>query len=83
MAALAHQGLTNCQALAYSTRAAAAPQPGLFARLTDTLRQWQRRSRERLELASLSERELRDMRASSADVWREIRQPFWRSTRPY
>ena len=80
MAALVHQSLTNCQALALSPRFAAPAQPGLFARLTATLRLWQRRERERQELARLDERELRDMRVSSADVWHEIRQPFWRST---
>jgi uncharacterized protein YjiS (DUF1127 family) len=55
----------------------------LFARVRATLRAWQRHAREQQELARLSERELRDMRVSSADVWREIRQPFWRVTRPY
>jgi uncharacterized protein YjiS (DUF1127 family) len=83
MATLVHPSLTNCQALPYSARYAAPPRSGLFARLIATLRQWQDQARERRELASLSERELRDMRASSADVWHEIRQPFWRGTGPY
>jgi len=78
MAALVHQPLTNCQALPLSARFAPA-QPGLLARVADTLRTWQRRDHERSELARLSERELRDMRVSSSDVWREIRQPFWRA----
>ncbi len=83
MAALVHQSLTNCQAVRYPSRFAAATRPGLLARLTDTLRRWHRHARERQELAHLSERELRDMRVSSADVWHETRQPFWRTTRPY
>lgn len=80
MATLVHQSLTNCQALALPPRFAAPQQSGLFARLMAALRLWQRRTRERQELARLDERELRDMRVSSADVWHEIRQPFWRST---
>jgi uncharacterized protein YjiS (DUF1127 family) len=83
VAALVHQSLTNCQALSLPLRFAAPPRPGLVARLTATLRQWRRHARERQELGLLSERELRDMRLSSADVWHEIRQPFWRATRPY
>ncbi|MGA3404001.1 MAG: DUF1127 domain-containing protein [Acetobacteraceae bacterium] len=80
MAALVHPSLTNCQGLHYAARFAAPARPGLFAGLTATLRLWHRRSRERQELARLSQRELRDMRVSSADVWHEIRQPFWRSS---
>jgi uncharacterized protein YjiS (DUF1127 family) len=82
MATLVHPSLTNCQALSYSSRFAAPQQPGLLARLTATLRVWQRRMRERQELALLGERELRDMRVSSSDVWHEIRQPFWRAPPP-
>ena len=82
MAALVHQSLTNCQAIPFSSRFAAPPRPGLLARPAATLRLWRRRSRERLELARLSERDLRDMHVSSADVWREIRQPFWRAMPP-
>jgi len=82
MATLVHQSLTNCQALPIPSRFAAPPRPGLFARLTATLRLWHRHTRERQELARLSERELRDMYVSSADVWHEIKQPFWRSTLP-
>jgi uncharacterized protein YjiS (DUF1127 family) len=83
MAALVHQGLTNCQAAAYSRDVTAARRRGPFAQVAATLRAWHRHAREQQELAQLSERELRDMGASSADVWREIRQPFWHATRPY
>jgi uncharacterized protein YjiS (DUF1127 family) len=34
--------------------------------------------REREELAALTDRDLRDIGASSSDVWHEIRRPFWR-----
>ena len=83
MATLVHPQLTNCQALSLHSGAAAPPQPGLFARLTATLRLWRRQAGERQELALLSDRELRDMSVSSAEAWNEIRQPFWRTTRPY
>ena len=83
MATLAHRSLTNCQAIALPPAFAAPQEPGLVARVAATLRLWQRRSRERQELARLSERDLRDLHLSSTDVWSEIRQPFWRATRPY
>lgn len=82
MAALVHQSLTKSQAMPFPSRFTAPKRPGLFARLTATLRQWQRQALERQELASLGERELRDMSVSPADVWHEVRQPFWRTTRP-
>jgi uncharacterized protein YjiS (DUF1127 family) len=83
MATLAHPSLTNSQGVRYSPRFAAKRRPGLFARAATTLRRWLRNARERQELALLSERELRDIRLSTADVWHETRQPFWRPTRPY
>lgn len=83
MAALVHQSLTNCQALPRPLRFSRLPRPGLVTRLTATLRRWHRHAGEHRELARLGERELRDMGVSSADVWHEIRQPFWRATRPY
>ena len=52
----------------------AAPRPGLLA----TLRRWRQRARERRALAELSDRELADFGASSADVYRELSTPFWR-----
>lgn len=83
MAALVHQSLTNCQAVRFTSGHAAASRTGVFARVAATVREWQRHAEEQGELARLSDRELRDMGASSADVWREVRQPFWRVTTPY
>jgi len=83
MATLAHRSLTNCQAVALPAPFAAPQEPGLFSRAAATLRLWHRRSRERQELARLSERELRDMRVSSSEIYWEIRQPFWRSMPPF
>ena len=83
MATLAHPSLTNSQGVRHAPRFAANRRSGLFARTAATLRLWLRNVRERQELALLSERELRDIRVSTADVWHETRQPFWRPTRPY
>jgi uncharacterized protein YjiS (DUF1127 family) len=47
-----------------------------------TLRQWRRRIHERRALAELTERDLADFGASSADVYRELSTPFWRSLPP-
>ena len=81
MAVLVHQPLTNSH-LGAPARFVPWQRPNWLARLAATLRLWQRRSRERRELARLSERELRDMRVSSSDVWHEIRLPFWRGQPP-
>jgi len=47
-------------------------------RLGALLRQWQRRSRERDQLARLSERDLHDIGLSRGAVYAELRKPFWR-----
>lgn len=78
MAALVHHPLTKSHAFPAGY---AAARPGLTTRIGDTLHLWQRRMRERQELARLSDRELRDMRASHADVWRESNEWFWRPGR--
>lgn len=83
MATLVHHPLTNCQAIALPAGRVVTSGPSLLARTLATLRLWRRRMRERRELASLGERELRDMRASSADIWNETNQWFWRAGRPF
>jgi uncharacterized protein YjiS (DUF1127 family) len=40
---------------------------------------WRRRCRERRELAEMTLYELRDAGLSTAQVWQEIRKPFWRA----
>lgn len=82
MAALVHRSLTNSQAIALPAPFAGLSRPSLGERIGETLELWARRLRERQELARMSERELRDMRASTADVWRETNQWFWRAGRP-
>ena len=77
MSAYANPSLTNSQL------------PGLavrpwrwFGRIAATVRQWRRRVREREALARLSQRELADFGATTADVYRELATPFWRSPPP-
>jgi len=83
MAALVHRAVTKSQAIALPAAFGDLSRPSLAARLGETLRLWQRRMRERQELSHLNDRELRDMRASHADVWNETNQWFWRSSRPF
>lgn len=77
MAVLVHQTLTNCH-VGVPGRLVMRQRRGWLARLVATLHLWQRRARERRELAQLSERDLRDLRLTSVDVWHEISRPFWR-----
>jgi len=74
MSAFVHPSLTYSQPLVTEI----AARRGLLA----TFRQWRQRVRERRALAELSERELADFGASSADVYRELSTPFWRSLPP-
>ncbi len=73
MAVIAHPALTNSQALGH--------QPWI-GRVASTLRVWRRRVRERRALANLTERELADFGATTADVYRELTTPFWRAPPP-
>jgi uncharacterized protein YjiS (DUF1127 family) len=54
------------------------PAPRRLVILYSALREWRRRSRSRDLLAQLSDRELRDMGVTGADVARECGKPFWR-----
>jgi len=45
-----------------------------------TLDDWRRRDRERMELRRMSDRELRDIGVTRADIWEEANKPFWRGT---
>jgi uncharacterized protein YjiS (DUF1127 family) len=74
MSAFVHPPLTYSQPLG-SDRTA---RRGLLA----TLRLWRQRARERRALADLTERELADFGATSADVYRELSTPFWRALPP-
>ena len=52
-------------------------EPWQFA--TRTIRSWQRRASQRIELQMLSDVELRELSLTAADVHRETRKSFWRS----
>ena len=80
MAALVRNALTNFHPYPSYQRQSATPAPGLFQRLEETLRLWQRRSREREELAAFSHRDMRDIGVTPSDIWNEVREPFWRSS---
>jgi len=83
MAVLVHRSLTNSQAIALAPGYAGLSRPSLFGRIAETLRLWRRRMRDRQELSHLTDRELRDMRMSHADVWHETNAWFWRTSRPF
>jgi uncharacterized protein YjiS (DUF1127 family) len=51
----------------------------LLMRLADLLLGWQERARDRAQMAALSERDLRDMGLSRADVDREAAKAFWQA----
>jgi uncharacterized protein YjiS (DUF1127 family) len=50
----------------------------LLGRAVALLREWRRRSRSRVELATLEERMLRDIGVTRVEIWHEINKPFWR-----
>ena len=80
MAVIAHPALTHSQPL--GVRPWSGGRAHWVARLMATLRLWRRRVRERRALANLTERELADFGATSADVYRELGTPFWRAAAP-
>jgi uncharacterized protein YjiS (DUF1127 family) len=72
MSAFVYPALTNSQ---ISARPAA--KSGLFNRLARKARAWHRHNEEMRRLSEMSQRDLSDFGASSADVYREINTPFW------
>ena len=66
------------------TRSLAAPRRTgaiveLLQRLAIIAKTWQRRARERAQLAALGDRDLRDIGLTRADQLRECSKPFWRA----
>jgi len=59
--------------------AAVAPVDSALARVVDGLLTWRQRASDRRALAELDEHLLRDIGVTSADVYREVSKPFWRS----
>ena len=82
MAGFAHQSLTNSQLSTLPVQQRAAGHDGLLSRIAATARLWRQRSKERAALARFTERELKDIGVSSADVYWEISTPFWRAGPP-
>jgi uncharacterized protein YjiS (DUF1127 family) len=76
MSGIVYPPLTNSQISARP--AAGRHHPGPLTRLAAAVRRWRRLSAERQALAELSEYELHDIGASSADVYRELNTPIWR-----
>lgn len=52
--------------------------PNSFNRMAATLGEWCARAKQRAQLAKLDPVARRDLGLSDADVWREVRKPFWR-----
>ena len=53
--------------------------PGVVARVFDRLFSWTDRRRQRLHLAQLDDRLLRDIGISRAEVEHEVSRPFWQN----
>jgi uncharacterized protein YjiS (DUF1127 family) len=51
---------------------------GMFVRLTETLAVGRERRRQRVALARLDDRMLRDIGLTAADVEGEVSKPFWK-----
>jgi uncharacterized protein YjiS (DUF1127 family) len=80
MAVIAHPALTNSQLL--GVRPWFGGRAAWLTRVVATLRVWRRRVHERRALANLTQRELADFGATTADVYRELGTPFWRAAAP-
>jgi uncharacterized protein YjiS (DUF1127 family) len=51
----------------------------ILTRVMDTVLTWQQREFDRAALASMSDRVLKDVGLTRADIEREWRKPFWRA----
>jgi uncharacterized protein YjiS (DUF1127 family) len=52
---------------------------GLVKQVSDTLRTWRDRVRQRRELAQWTDRDLHDVGLSWSDIALEVKKPFWRA----
>ena len=57
----------------------AAARPSLLLRTVTALLDWQRRARQRAELAGLRDSDLKDVGLSRADIAPEAQKPFWQA----
>ena len=76
MSILVHTGLTDYHP---SSRAVDAKNGSLLERAAATLRLWRKRIHEKRALDRLDDRDLHDFGATRADVYAELRRPFWRA----
>ena len=67
MSTLTHQSMTNHHGR------------GVLAEIADTFHVWQKRRRDRLQLAQLTSRDLHDIGISWSDIVFEAEKPFWRA----
>ncbi len=71
------EGLWHMLSCAKATRVGTALAE-LAVRWQHKLGDWRRRDCERMELHRMSDRELRDIGVTRADIWEESRKLFWR-----
>jgi uncharacterized protein YjiS (DUF1127 family) len=76
MSSLTHTGLTHFHP---SSRSADVGGASLLTRAVATLRLWRKRIHEKRALDRLDDRDLHDFGATRADVYAELRRPFWRA----
>jgi uncharacterized protein YjiS (DUF1127 family) len=67
------QAIPGCSQQAAPCRTQAAVKPSVGAAIAE----WRARARQRDELARLDGWALRDLGVSEAEVWNDVRKPFW------
>ncbi|MFC3675615.1 DUF1127 domain-containing protein [Ferrovibrio xuzhouensis] len=71
--------MANCSDMTLNTAIFRADaRPSLALRAFDALLGWQRRARQRGQLAGMSDSDLKDVGLSRSDVAAEADKPFWR-----
>jgi uncharacterized protein YjiS (DUF1127 family) len=78
MSSYAYTAEPKTQALGYAFRTSVDRGRDGVAFVRAYLTEWRRRVRARNELITLSDRDLRDIRWTRAEVEAEARKPFWR-----
>lgn len=71
--------MTAAQSMCRPLRVHAKPRRRTFENFVALFKEWRRRMRGREELATLDDRELRDIGLTRYDARHEIEKPFWRA----
>jgi uncharacterized protein YjiS (DUF1127 family) len=71
--------MTVAQSIFRPLQARATARRHTFQNLVALFREWRIRARGRADLATLDDRQLRDIGLTRCDVGREISKPFWRA----